>query len=184
MTTPVEMLNGVKRRFKPLLADDEDLLETLLRQALTTYQDRAGVISWMRINKEDGVSIKPPEDYLSLIHVSDSRGSLVYSYPFPCSIDLDLTGGERYPFTMAYLVNLRDRDYETWQVPGDIIGMLEDYLEALIAIKNTERLRTVAIAGKLDISGYADEATLTQRKLDLEMQMSANRAIIPGATIF
>lgn len=183
MTTPVEMLEGVKQRFQPLLADDEKLLNEQLKQALTTYQDKAGVISRVRIKKEDGVSIKLPEDFLALIHVSDSRGMLVYSDPYPDSIDLDLTGGERYPFTMEYLVNLRDRDYESWQIPGAIIGMLEDYLEALIAIKNTERLRQVAVAGKLDISGYADELTLNQRKQDLEAQMSANRAIIPGATI-
>ncbi|NDO81503.1 hypothetical protein CJP72_12220 [Citrobacter sp. NCU1] len=181
--TPVELLESVKGRFQPLLADDETLLQTLLRQALTTYQDKAGVIKPVRIKKEDGVSLKPPEDYLALIHVTDSRGCLVYSDPFPDSIDLDLNGDERYPFTMLYLVNLRDRNYKEWNIPADIIGMLEDYLEALIAIKNTERLRIVAIAGKLDTSGYPDEITLQQRKQELEAQMSANRAIIPGATV-
>ncbi|MEG0870316.1 MAG: hypothetical protein RR308_01105 [Hafnia sp.] len=181
--TPVELLEGVKKRFQPLLADDETLLKTQLRQALTTYQDKAGVIGRVRLSKQDGVSLKPPEDYLALIHVTDSRGGLVYSDSFPDSIDLDLNGDERYPLTMSYLLNLRDRDYEKWVIPADIIGMLEDYLEALIAIKNTERLRIVAIAGKLDTSGYADEITLQQRKQELELQMSANRAIIPGATI-
>lgn len=55
--------------------------------------------------------------------------------PYPDSIKLDLDGCERYPLTMAYLLNLRDRDFEKWVIPADIIGSLEDYLEALIAIK-------------------------------------------------
>ncbi|ELD7994212.1 hypothetical protein M2J86_24740 (plasmid) [Citrobacter freundii] len=181
--TPVDMLEGVKKRFQPLLADDETLLKTLLRQALTSYQDKAGVIGRVQISKQEGVSLKLPEDYLALIHVTDSRGGLVYADPYPDSIKLDLDGCERYPLTMAYLLNLRDRDFEKWVIPADIIGSLEDYLEALIAIKNTERLRIVAIAGKLDTSGYPDEITLQQRKQELELQMSANRAIIPGATI-
>lgn len=181
--TPAKLLEGVLERFNPLMVDEEKQLGSMLRQALTTYQDKAGVLSRVRIEKAEGVSLKPPEDYLALVHVTDARGGLVYADPFPGSIDLDLTGDERYPFTMTYLVNLRDRNYEEWQVPADIVGMLEDYLEALIAIPNTDRLRRVSIAGKLDTSSYPDESMLTQRKLDLELQMSANRAIIPGATI-
>lgn len=72
--TPVDMLEGVKKRFQPLLADDDTLLKTLLRQALTTYQDKAGVISRVQISKQDGVSMKLPEDYLALIGtVANSR---------------------------------------------------------------------------------------------------------------
>lgn len=181
--TPAEMMTGVKKRFATLLVDDNETLSTLLTQALSTYQDRAGVISRLRIEKADGVNLVYPEDYLSLIHVTDSRGTLVYSDPFPDSLDLDLTGRERYPFTMLYFVNLRDRDFDKWQIPPDIIGSLEDYLEALIKIPNTERLRRAYVAGKLDITGLADEMTLEQRKLELEEKMAANRAIIPIATI-
>lgn len=181
--TPTTLLNGVKKRFASLLVDDKETLDTLLTQALGTYQDRAGVISRVRIEKADGVNLPYPEDYLSLIHVTDSRGALVYSDPFPDGIELDLTGRERYPFTMLYFANLRDRDVNKWHIPPDIIGSLEDYLEALIKIPNTERLRRAYVAGKLDISGLADEATLEQRKLELEEKMAANRAIIPIATI-
>ncbi len=181
--TPAKLKESVMARFNPLMVDEDEQLDSMLRQTLTTYQDRAGVISRVRIEKADGASLKPPVDYLSLVHVTDSRGGLVYADPFPGSIDLDLTGAERYPFTMTYLVNLRDRNYDEWEIPADIIGMLEDYLEALIAIPNTDRLRRVSIGGKLDVSSYSDEQTLIQRKLDLEEKMSANRAIIPGATI-
>lgn len=181
--TPAELLNGVKKRFASLLVDDKDTLATMLTQALGTYQDRAGVISRIRIEKGDGVNLVYPEDYLSLIHVTDNRGTLVYSDPYPDGIELDLTGSERYPFTMLYFVNLRDRNVDEWKIPPDIISALEDYLEALIKIPNTERLRRAYVAGKLDISGLADEITLEQRKIELEEKMSANRAIIPIATI-
>ncbi|WP_312329841.1 hypothetical protein [Atlantibacter hermannii] len=181
--TPAQLLESVKKRFTSLLVDDDVTLKALLTQTLATYQDRAGVISRVRIEKSHGVNLLYPEDYLSLIHVTDGKGTLVYSDPFPDSIDLDLTGDERFPLTMLYFINLRDRNIDEWQIPPSIISALEDYLEALINIPNTERLRRAYVAGKLDTSGLADEMTLMQRKTDLEEKMAANRAIIPIATI-
>ncbi|KKB02688.1 hypothetical protein [Pantoea anthophila] len=178
--TPVELLEAVKARFTTLLVDEEALLTSLLRQALGVYQDRAGVPGRKRIEKTGGASLPFPSDYLSLVNVNDFNGALVYAHPYDSTIELELTGREKWPFTLLYFRNIRDCDYEQTQLPADITGLLEDYLEVLIAIPNVERLRRLHIAGKFDASFLPDEATLHQRKTDLEMQISASRAIIPA----
>lgn len=181
MTTPVELLEQVKKRFNPLLISDKSELDALLRKALAAYQDRAGVISSIKIAKGDSIAF--PEDYLGIVHVSDSDGFLAYSTVLSDKIELDLTGCERWPLRLTYLVNLRDRDMASWHIPPAIVGMVEDYLEAIIRVPNVNRIRRVSIDGKFDTSDLPDEITLHQRILDLEERMSANRAIIPGATL-
>ncbi|MDT0178201.1 hypothetical protein Q9R34_19440 [Enterobacter sp. BRE11] len=178
--TPAELLEGVKLRFTTLLVNEEALLKSLLRQALGVYQDRAGVPGRIRIEKSGGASLPFPSDYLSLVNVNDFNGALVYADPYESSLELELTGREKWPFTLLYFRNIRDCDYEKTQLPPDITGLIEDYLEALIAIRNVERLRRLQIAGKFDASFLPDEATLHQRKTDLEAQIAANRAIIPA----
>ncbi|ELE6470712.1 hypothetical protein SNB26_08905 [Escherichia coli] len=182
--TPTELLESVKTRFNPLLVREEDTLKAFLIKALTTYQDRAGVVKTLKLEKAGGTAIPLPEDYLSLVHVTDSNGLLVYSDELSGFIELELTGSERWPFRMLYLVNLRDRKLDEWQVPPAIIGMLEEYLEALINVRNIARQRRASIDGKFDYSDLPDEATLYARVQEIEEKMSSNRAIIPGATIF
>lgn len=182
MTTPAELLENVKLRFNPLLVREQETLDSFLRKALGAYQDRAGVFATMKLEKAAGTVIARPDDYLALIHVTDSNGLLVYSDEVGESIELELTGGERWPFRMQYLMNLRDRDFKSWHLPPAIIGMIEDYLEALIKVPNVARLRRASIDGKFDYSDLPDEVTLHQRVLDIEEKMASNRAIIPGAT--
>ncbi|MGC0875077.1 hypothetical protein WKG92_19575 [Pantoea agglomerans] len=178
--TPAELLEGVKKRFTTFLVEDPDFLESTLRQALGVYQDRAGVLGRIRVEKSGGASLPFPTDYLSLVFAADANGALVYSDPYESTIELELTGREKWPVTVLYYRNLRDQQYDKFQLPPEIVGLIEDYLEALIAIPNSERLRRLHVDGKFDASGLPDEPTLHQRKLDLEAQIAANRAIIPG----
>ncbi|PHM51918.1 hypothetical protein [Xenorhabdus hominickii] len=181
--TPRQLLDSVKTRFRPLLVVEDDTLKGMLVKALTEYQDRAGLIKRMHLAKAAGVSLPYPDDYLELVHVMDHRSALVFAEPYEDALQLDLMGDERYPFTLVYLVNMRDCDLDKWVIPPGICGVLENYLECLIDIQNTERKRRVSAAGKLDISHLPDETTLYQRKIDLEDKMAANRAIITGASL-
>ena len=153
--TPTELLESVKARFNPLLVREEETLKAFLIKALTTYQDRAGVVKTLKLEKAGGTAIPLPEDYLSLVHVTDNNGLLVYSDELSGFIELELTGSERWPFRMLYLVNLRDRKLDEWQVPPAIIGMLEEYLEAA---RKRMRLHScdVCIHGHHHLSGIWD----------------------------
>lgn len=179
--TPVELLDRIKGRFKPLLLEPE-LLEAKLQQALQTYQDTAGHMS--RVNLPVGETVIPyPDDYLELIHVVDKRRGLVYSDLMPDGIYLDVQRQDVPPFVMTYLVRLDNVDLEAWAMPPGIVGMVGDYLAALIDYDNSARKRRVLEAGKINTVDIPDENTLKQRIADLEQKMASNRLVFFGATI-
>lgn len=181
--TPAELLESVKLRFPTLIYDDENGLNALLEQTLGTYQDRAGVIRQIRIKQATG-SVPVPHDFLSLVTVYDSNRQFVIADRvldddgMPV-IELELTGAERYPLRIEYLAKLRGLDPQNDPLPDEAIGLLENYLEVLISVRNIDFERRFAIAGRMDVSNLPDENTLYERKKTLELEMTASRAIIP-----
>ncbi|MEE9647897.1 hypothetical protein [Enterobacter soli] len=180
--SPTELLKSVIPRFTPLLHDNDIQLNALLVQALRTYQDCAGYATRTRIQKTDSNTIALPDDYLQLVSLTDATGDWVYSDVIDGQIEFERSPWLRWPLTMEYLVNLSELDLEKGVVPATLVGIIQDYLEALIAIPNYDRIRRVSIASKLDVSNLPDEATLHQRKIDLETGM-ANRGAIPRGTV-
>ncbi|EKI3096608.1 hypothetical protein PC510_003889 [Escherichia coli] len=183
--TPRELLDDVIGRFPVLLHDDDDALRRLLVQALGTYQDRAGVIRTVLLKRGLGESARElPDDFLYQVGVCDSLDGFICSSVIDGKLELELCGCINWPLKFRYLVNLREMDIETGTVPPNIIGMVSNYLEILIKIPNTDRLRTVSIAGKLDVSTLPDDATLYERKTQLENDMANLRAILPMFSIY
>lgn len=183
MSTPRELLEKVKKRFLTLLVENQsDMLDSLLVKALTEYQDRAGCIK--RIQIKEGSSLPCPDDYLELVGIKDNTGNYVSCDVVDGKIEISTEQRLFYPLQMDYLVYLSNLDLDKGTVPRVAEGIIQDYLEILIAIPNSEIERRVSIAGKLDASGIPDEAVLTQRKTDLETEMSTRGAIPQASSIF
>ncbi|UTM60413.1 hypothetical protein L4174_023810 (plasmid) [Photobacterium sp. CCB-ST2H9] len=176
MTTPNELLENVKARFNPLMHDEKSALNALLRQALQTYQDLAGVVKVAKYTKPSQ-TLTPPAGFLFRIVIKDSRGQFVLSNVFDGEIELTLYGGELWPLTLTYGENLVDTDYETYKLPPTAEGLISDYLQALIAIPNTERIRRISTAGKIDVSDLPTQSELMDRKIGLEETIKSSRSM-------
>jgi len=182
--TPNELLESVKSRFIVLMHNEPDKLKQLLIQALRAYQDRAGHVARVRLDKAGGLSIPLPANYLELVAVVDSTGDWMYADVTGETIEIENTWGMRWPLYMEYLVELSALDLDKDTVPPTLVGIIQNYLQALIEIPNTTRIRNASIFSKVDTSNLSDENTLTQRKEALEAEMSGRGAIPRAVAIY
>lgn len=186
--TPNELLEEVKLRFYSLLHNDADKLAALLKQALGAYQDRAGVIETVKVKvldkNDDGDScFAVPADFLARVMVKNATGNFVSSQYDRITQKLLVGGGATLPLSFTYFVNLRGVDLDSYQLQPDIIGLVQEYLEVLIAIPNSERNRRVAIAGNIDTSDIPTEESLYTRKMEIEERMKAAKSALPMVSI-
>lgn len=187
--TPAQLLDEVKARFYSLLHNEPQALNVLLKQALGAYQDRAGVTDVVKIktldkNEDGDPCFSVPSDFLARVTVKDKYGKFVISdYNRREKVMVLNNARGVMPLSLMYFVDLSSADIATYELPNEIVGLIKDYLEMLIAIPNAERNRRVAIAGNLDVSDIPAEADLFSRKIEIETRMSAARCALPLLSI-
>jgi hypothetical protein len=186
--TPNELLETVRARFTVLLHDDEQALNALLRKAIGKYQDLAGFMVTKKIDdtpelRESG-EVAAATNIISRICVKDSTGRFVPSELWGETLELQLSGRETYPLRFTYFESVLSADFDVVKLPASSTTLIADYLELLITIPNTERQRRIAIAGKLDASDMPTEEVLAARKLELEQDIKASRAMLPTFSLF
>ncbi len=180
--TPLELLEEVKGRFIVLYHNDDAALKRLLRQALGKYQDKAGVI--LQTCYEAGTKeAEMPDLYLTVAACQDGDGRFV-----PVFVDdenkklvFDVSA-DNLKIRLYWLARLRDWPDDR-ELPYGCVGLVGDYLEALIDIPNTQRTRDAYS----DIQGPTQDLPSLQdlraRLSDLELQMEDCRAIVPAMLI-
>lgn len=181
--TPIELLSAVQKRFSVLLVGEPQQRQLLI-DAMGQYQDLAGVTKTVKLSERTAYPV--PADYLAPIVASDAEGNYT---PTEITADensketLELDPGAVLPVRFTYLVNLRGVAMDSYHVPPTAVGMIQDYLEILIAIPNDERTARIQEAGKLDTSRLPTPADREAQLAALREAMKSQRAILPMITI-
>ena len=180
--TPGELLEEVKGRFVVLYHNNDAALRRLLQQALGKYQDKAGVLLQTRY-PAGTTEAEFPELYLTIagchdemlrhvpVFVDDIKGRLVFSP--------ETSSG---PLTLYWLARLRDWPDDR-PLPYGCVGLVGDYLEALIDIPNTSRTRDAYHGMDGPIPDLPSMQELRARLTELEQQMEECRAILPVSLV-
>ena len=179
--TPAKLLEAVKARFSVLLNNDANQLNELLKQALSTYESKAG--HWREALLE-AAKAPLPEDFQQKITCRDYHG-------YHASVNLDTANMKvsienasqlSFPVSLFYYVNLRDVDLDTYELPHECIRLVSDYLYLLIAIPEFKRQARIAAANNYDTSVYPSEDSLQAQKNELENSM-ANQMVLPNVKV-
>jgi hypothetical protein len=168
-----------------LLHSEPTALNALLEKAIGKYQDLAGFMAKARITEADviGGTYPLPERFLTRVALKDTDGRYVCSEVWGQSLEIGEVDASQFPLTLMYLENLRDADINTITLPANSVTLIADYLELLILSPNSDRIRRVSVAGKLDASDIPTEADIAARRTELEDKIKSSQAIIPMFTI-
>lgn len=187
--TPRELLDQVCARFSILQVEPDKRL-ALLKDALGTYGEKAGVTKAIRIRAyktQDGEPyIDYPEAFAGVLQLKDSYSEIIRHELLADESIIRIHHRDAHqplPWTFSYFVALRNVNIDTFELPDRIIGLLGDYLQVLIEIPNYERQKTALAAGQIDSSHLPTDADLQARKEALQLLMGSNRVAIPMSTI-
>ncbi|UTZ44599.1 hypothetical protein [Vibrio campbellii] len=184
--TPNELLAEVKQRFSILLLDNDDQFQSILRQALSKYQELAGFNTKCRFEHTDldtNHNVKKPDLFGARLGCRDANGKFISCEHWHDTLEFRINEDTAFPITLMYMEDVLSADLETYTLPPNSISVLGDYLQLLIQIPNAERERRVAMSGKLDTSDIPTEVDLSTRKAELEAQMRLNRASVPPMSL-
>ena len=187
--TPKELLEHVCARFSVLQVEPDKRL-ILLKDALGTYGEKAGVTKTIRIRAyqtQDGEPyIDYPEAFAGVLQFKDNYSEIIRHELLADESIIRVNprdARQPLPWTLSYFVALRNVNIDTFELPDRIIGLLGDYLQVLIEIPNYERMKNAMAAGQMDNSHLPTDADLQARKEALQMLMGTNRVAIPMSTI-
>lgn len=179
--TPRELLNDVLTRFQVVYLS-EAVQESLLKQALATYQRIAGPVARFSVALADTPSDKP-DDFSAIATCVDSQGRWHEVEEAADTLTVLSTGKSSAPFVIHYFQNLRGIDTETGTLPEECISLVSEYLYTIMAIPNTQRAREAMTITGIQMELPAD-SELNSRKELLEQEMDEAVAIIPMATVY
>lgn len=177
-----ELLAEAKKYFPVIYGGSEvDTYDHLIRQALGTFQEKAGYVGKVE-TPEDEAAVAIPSGFLALLSAHDSQRQFHEAMVDDTTITVREQDASVPPYTIHYFVNLREYSLTEDDLPPEILGILLDYLIALIDIPNTARARRVALATGQQIEVRGD-AELLVRKEALELVMEEEYAIIPSIMV-
>ncbi|MDC5753621.1 hypothetical protein [Vibrio europaeus] len=179
--TPAKLLESVKARFSVLLNNDVNQFNEFLKQALSTYESKAG--HWREALLETGET-PLPEDFQQKVTCRDRRGYHVRVRLDTVNKKVIIENADRLslPCSFFYYVNLRDVDLDTYELPHECVRLVSDYLYVLIAIPEFERQARIAASNGYDTSVYPSQDSLQTQKNDLEIAMT-NQMVMPNVKV-
>lgn len=180
--TPNELLASVLQTIPQLVYDDASALGVLLKQAVTVYQENAGVISTL---DTDSTTFTKPAFFTRTVSACDSVRRWVAVKEGDTDLTLLVDDRHKGPFTFNYLIKLSEMDFEEDHFPSNVAtSILFDYLLALIDIRNNESLRRIYISGTMDTSGLMLPAELKARLDEARAAMKSRRSVLPMVTVY
>ncbi len=179
--TPRELLNDVLLRFQVMYLSTQ-IQDSILKQALSTYQTVVGPTAKMNIT--DATSpVSKPAGFSEVAVCLDVEGRWHEADVGDATITVLTTKKSVKPFNLYYFLNLRGFNLESGVLPESSINLLTEYLYTLLAIPNTQRAKEAMTVTGIQLE-LPEDNELNNRKTLLEEEMEESAALIPMATVY